>query len=83
MPFLAPGHQNLDELTFDLSLTFTLYFPYKKVRLRSKVSSIALGLDDENLMKLIKVSCLRIKAGLRSFIVKAFRFLLEFIRVAL
>ena len=30
---LTPGPLNLDELTFDLSLAFTLYIPYKKVRL--------------------------------------------------
>ena len=65
------------------SLTFTLYIPYKKVRLRTKVSFIAPGVEDENLMKLRKVSCLRIIVDLQSFIVKAFRFLLEFIRVAL
>ena len=34
----APGPLNIDQLTFDLSLTFTLYIPYKKVRRRSKVS---------------------------------------------
>ena len=28
------GHKNIDQLTFDLSLTFTLYIPYKKVRRR-------------------------------------------------
>ena len=33
------GHKNIDQLTFDLRLTFTLYIPYKKVRRRSKVSS--------------------------------------------
>lgn len=29
----------LEELTFDLNLTFSLYVPFVKVRLRSKVSS--------------------------------------------
>ena len=34
----GPGAINLDELTFDLNLTFTLYISYKKVRqLRSEL----------------------------------------------
>ena len=44
----------IDELTFDLTLTLTLYIPYKKVRVRSKVSSSkfydpdAIGSDQMN-----------------------------------
>lgn len=36
---LGPGPWNLDELTFDLSLTFPLYIPFAKVGLGSEVSS--------------------------------------------
>lgn len=36
---LALAEQNLDELSFDFSLTFPLYVPFVKVRLRLKVST--------------------------------------------
>lgn len=37
--YLARGPLKLDELTFDLSLTFTQYIFFEKMRLRSKASS--------------------------------------------